>query len=431
MPRTPTTPAQISGHRFLVRRVEHALVRADARMLHDPLRTRGRAVAAGAALLVLVLAGTVILGLIRPRDGAADADLLLVRDTGALHVRIDDRVHPVANLASARLVLGQPAEAVRVGADALTGTAAGHPVGIPAAPDIASADPAPAPPAVGVCEEAAPGLHEPVLVRSTVVRMGELPTGGASALVTDGEATWLVHDGRRARIDVGDPVLSRALGLAAAPVRPVGAHLLAAIPERGPVTVPHVPGQGDPSGFPAPFDLVGTVVAVGQRRVVVRDDGAVDVAPVVADVLAAGGGVRTATEVELAGIPVAAGIDAGGLPGEVPDWAPAEGWLCVDADAETTTVTHGRAPHDVVPYPGADGEGPGVDGFSSPLRSTTAVDTGGGVHLVSEGGARHLVENRGALAALGYPSTVAVPWRVLAAFREGPELTKSAALAAT
>ncbi|MGV3113422.1 type VII secretion protein EccB, partial [Corynebacterium freneyi] len=141
MPRTPTTPAQISGHRFLVRRVEHALVRADARMLHDPLRTRGRAVAAGAALLVLVLAGTVILGLIRPRDGAADADLLLVRDTGALHVRIDDRVHPVANLASARLVLGQPAEAVRVGADALTGTAAGHPVGIPAAPDIASADP--------------------------------------------------------------------------------------------------------------------------------------------------------------------------------------------------------------------------------------------------------------------------------------------------
>ena len=105
MPRTPTTPAQISGHRFLVRRVEHALVRADARMLHDPLRTRGRAVAVGAALLVLVIAGTVILGLLRPRDGAADADLVLVRDTGALHVRIDDRVHPVANLASARLVL--------------------------------------------------------------------------------------------------------------------------------------------------------------------------------------------------------------------------------------------------------------------------------------------------------------------------------------
>lgn len=431
MPRTPTTPAQISGHRFLVRRVEHALVRADARMLHDPLRTRGRAVAAGAALLVLVLAGTVILGLIRPRDGGTDADLLLVRDTGALHVRIDDRVHPVANLASARLVLGQPVEAVRVGAGALEGASAGHPVGIPAAPDIASADPVPAPPSVGVCEEAAPGLHEPVMVRSTVVRMGALPPGGDSALVTDGEATWLVHDGHRARIDARDPVLSRALGLAAAPVRPVGAQLLAAIPERGPVTAPHVRGHGGPSGFPAPFDVVGTVVGVGQRRVVVLDDGAVDVPPVVADVLAAGGGARTATDVELAGIPVAAGIDAGSLPAEVPDWAPAEGWLCVDADETATVVTHGRAPDGFIPYAGADGEGPGVDGFSSPVRSATAVDTGGGVHLVSAGGTRHLVENRGALAALGYPSTVAVPWRVLAAFREGPELTKAAALAAT
>lgn len=85
-------------------------MRADARMLHDPLRTRGRAVAAGVALLVLVLAGTVILGLVRPRASAgADAELLLVGDTGALHVQVGERLHPVANLASARLVLGTAA----------------------------------------------------------------------------------------------------------------------------------------------------------------------------------------------------------------------------------------------------------------------------------------------------------------------------------
>lgn len=430
MPRTPTTPAQISGHRFLVRRVEHALVRADARMLHDPLRTRGRAVAVGAALLVLVIAGTVILGLLRPRDGAADADLVLVRDTGALHVRIDDRVHPVANLASARLVLGQPAEPVRVSAAALEKVVAGHPIGIPAAPDIAVSDPPPAPASAGICEEASAALHEPVLVRSTVARMGPLPEGGDSALVTDGASTWLVHDGRRAPIDVQDPALSRALGLSTAPIRPVGAHLLEAIPETGAVRAPSVPRRGEQSGFPAPFDVVGRIVDVGGRRVLVLSDGAVEVPPVVADVLAAEGGTAAATEVELAQVPVAPGVDHGSLPGEVPSWAPADGWLCVDADDRRTAVTHGRAPAAVVPYPGADGVGPAADGFSSPASATVAVDTGGGVHLVAAGGTRHLVENRRTLSAMGYPATVTVPWRVLAAFRAGPELTRDSALSA-
>ncbi|WP_295627495.1 type VII secretion protein EccB [uncultured Corynebacterium sp.] len=431
MPRTPTTPAQISGHRFLVRRVEHALIRADARMLHDPLRTRGRAMAAGVALVVLVLAGTVILGLVRPRDGSADADLLLVRDSGALHVRIDDRVHPVANLASARLVLGQPVEPVRVGAGALHDVTGGHPIGIPAAPALVVGEPQAAPPSVGVCEDAADDLREPVSVRSTIARMGPLPDGDASALVADGEATWLLHDGHRARIDVDDPAVSRALGLAQAPVRPAGAELLAAVPERAAVAVPAVPGHGSPSGFPAPFDVVGAVVTVGTRRVVVLEAGAVEVPPVAADALAAHGWTASASAAELAAVPVARGLDLGSLPGEVPQWAPAQGWLCVDADAERTVVTHGQEPRGVVPYPRADGPGPGVDGFSPGAPGTVAVDTGGGVHLVSAEGARHLVESRSALGALGYPATVAVPWRVLAALRAGPELTRAAALAAS
>ncbi|MFC3849131.1 type VII secretion protein EccB [Corynebacterium hansenii] len=430
MPRTPTTPAQISGHRFLVRRVEHALVRADARMLHDPLRTRGRAVAAGAALLVLVLAGTVIFGLIRPRDGTADADLLLVRDTGALHVRIDDRVHPVANLASARLVLGQPAEPVRVGGGALGDVPAGHPIGIAGAPAIAASDPPGAPAAVGVCENAEPALHEPVAVRSTVARTGGLPADdGVAALLGDGERLWLVHGGRRALIDAADPALARSLGLAGAPVRPAGPALLRALPEAPPVTVPEVPRVGEATAWPAPFDLVGRVVEVADRRVAVLSDGAVEVPPVLADVFAARFGSASATEPELAAVPVAAAPDAGSLPGEITEWAPADGWLCVDADARDTSVTVGKPPAGVVPYPGADGPGPAMDGFSGGAPGTVAVDTGAGVHLVTVDGTRHQVENRRALAVLGYHSAVPVPWRVLASLREGPELTRAAALA--
>ena len=389
-------------------------MRADARMLHDPLRTRGRAVAAGVALLVLVLAGTVILGLVRPRASAgADAELLLVGDTGALHVQVGERLHPVANLASARLVLGTAATPTRVGAAAVADRDSGHPLGIPGAPAIAGAEPPEAPPAVGVCENAEPALHEPVAVRSTVARTGELPDDdGLAALLTDGDRTWLVHDGHRALIDPADPTLSRALGLSAAPLRPAGPALVG------------------PTSWPAPFDRVGRVGAVGERRVLVLSDGAVDVPPVLADVFAATGGTGEADGQDLSAIPVAAAPDAGSLPAEVPEWAPAEGWLCVDADAGDTVVTVGAAPEDVVPYPQADGAGPALDGFSSGAPGTVAVDTGAGVHLISAEGTRHPVESRRALGSPGDPAAVQVPWRGLSAPREGPELTRDAALAA-
>ena len=50
----PTTKAQVSGHRFLVRRVEHGLVLGDIRMLHDPLGARRRALLFGLTAVVLI-----------------------------------------------------------------------------------------------------------------------------------------------------------------------------------------------------------------------------------------------------------------------------------------------------------------------------------------------------------------------------------------
>ncbi|MDT5333431.1 MAG: hypothetical protein QOF31_4728, partial [Mycobacterium sp.] len=43
----------------------------------------------------------------------------MVRDSGALYVRIGDIVHPVLNLASARLVAGTPANPEAVSASAI------------------------------------------------------------------------------------------------------------------------------------------------------------------------------------------------------------------------------------------------------------------------------------------------------------------------
>ena len=43
----PTTRLHVSGYRFLVRRMEHALVRGDTRMLDDPQRAQSLSFAAG------------------------------------------------------------------------------------------------------------------------------------------------------------------------------------------------------------------------------------------------------------------------------------------------------------------------------------------------------------------------------------------------
>src|SRR6187549_2254469 len=86
MARQPTTRLQVSGYRFLVRRMEHALVRGDIRMLHDPMRAQSLSLTAGCVLAIV-----------------------MSRDSGALYVRIDDTLHPVLNLASARLVTGNAA----------------------------------------------------------------------------------------------------------------------------------------------------------------------------------------------------------------------------------------------------------------------------------------------------------------------------------
>ena len=117
----PTTRAQVTGHRFLRRRVEHGLVFGDIRMIHDPLAARRRAMMFGLVATVLVAAGAGLLAWLRPAADPGEAPILQTGG-GALFVRVDDRVHPVANLASARLIVGEPLDPARIGDDLLAAT---------------------------------------------------------------------------------------------------------------------------------------------------------------------------------------------------------------------------------------------------------------------------------------------------------------------
>ncbi|MDY6995695.1 MAG: type VII secretion protein EccB, partial [Actinomycetota bacterium] len=55
MARQPIARLQVSGHRFGVRRMEHALVRGDTRMLDDPLRAQSISLLAGALLAAVIV----------------------------------------------------------------------------------------------------------------------------------------------------------------------------------------------------------------------------------------------------------------------------------------------------------------------------------------------------------------------------------------
>jgi type VII secretion protein EccB len=108
MPAQVTTRAQVNGYRFLIRRLEHALIRADSRMIHDPMRGQIRSLLVGLVIAILITGAAGVLAFFKPSPNIGNAQILLSTSNGGLYVRIGDRLHPVLNLASARLITGKP-----------------------------------------------------------------------------------------------------------------------------------------------------------------------------------------------------------------------------------------------------------------------------------------------------------------------------------
>ena len=91
MARQLTTRAQVNGYRFMIRRLEHALVRRDVRMIDDPMRSQINALAVGAVLAVVILAGCAIWGMIRPQGAVGDSVIVVGKGSGAMYVVVSDR----------------------------------------------------------------------------------------------------------------------------------------------------------------------------------------------------------------------------------------------------------------------------------------------------------------------------------------------------
>jgi type VII secretion protein EccB len=278
------TRHQVTGWRFVMRRIASGVALHDTRMLVDPLRTQTRAVVMGVLILITALVGCFVFSLIRPNGSAANNPVLADRSTAALYVRVGDRLHPVLNLTSARLIAGRSVNPTTVKSSELDKFPRGNLIGIPGAPermvqntskdaDWTVCDSVAGPAARrgdDVGREAARG--EAASSVGVTVIAGALDSSGARAavlgadhavLASNGTSSWLLWDGRRSRIDLADRAVTSALGLGSDPPapRPIATGLFNAIPEAPALTAPAIPDAGSRPRFDLPVSApVGAVV---------------------------------------------------------------------------------------------------------------------------------------------------------------------------
>lgn len=416
----PTTKAQISGHRFLRRRVEHGLVMGDIRMIQDPLGARKRALFIGAGLSVVTLAGAGILAWMQPNPDPGEAPIVRT-ENGQLLALADGVYHPVPNLASARLIANTPANPAGVGAEHLGKL--GSPAGLADAPGFLNAAPTQRPWAL--CQEhadanmpfdtqlAAAGNNGAATIVHADLDAQPLGEGRAALLVSEGR-TWLWDaDGRR-EIPGGDVgrAVERALGITGMTPRwAVPPEFLSAVPEAAPLRF-----EGD----------LPTIWDTGQGLWARSGAGVTRVGDVQAQVLAELGARREKVSPEavkdLADAPALPP-----LPAAVPAFlAPSAGWLC----AVDGVPAWAQPVDDIVPLGAAAGAN-GADGathIGGLGAGGVAVDTGHARLIVSATGTRHTVSGEDAWKALGVDKAVEVPWPVVRLLPEGSELSRAAAL---
>ncbi|WP_433661745.1 type VII secretion protein EccB [Nocardia sp. CA-128927] len=477
MPSKPTTRWQVSGYRFLVRRMEHALVRRDVRMLHDPMRSQSRAFAAGLVLAIVVLAGCGVLALLRPQDKIGSSKILIGKESGGVYVMLDDVVYPTLNLASARLAAGDASKPAIVKESELGKKPRGQLIGIPGAPGSLIFDKAGKGRAWTVCDSLKTDGSDD---RTTSVLIGDLDLGDKAApmvkdkalLVKGKDATYLVWNNTRARVDMNDPYVTGPLKIRGATPRPISEGLLNAIPEVNPIMPPKI---DDPGGIPNGYSInnlkIGTVVQRAgkedQNYVLLRD-GLQQINPLTAEIIRVSqrnpdhGTAVSDNEVTLPPPSKALRVDT--YPATAPtivqpnsrpvsclSWQPIAGAagnsdVAVRANLSVIDATDLPMPKSakLVSLAQADGKGDNVDSVYFKPGSGAFVQTTGiepdsrrkdSMFYVSDTGVRYGIKNSDAAKALGMDAESGVtpepaPWPIVGLLAGGPTMGREEAMVA-
>ena len=484
MPAQVTTRAQVNGYRFLIRRLEHALIRADSRMIHDPMRGQLRALLVGMVIAILITGACGVLAFFKPSPNIGNAQILLSKSSGALFVRIGDRVHPVLNVASARMITGQPDVPKEVDDKFLNELPRGPLVGVIGAPTNIQAGDDMSKSSWTVCDTATTPnvtagtgiatLETAVLANDPVLDNDIRAASPAeTVLAIWADKVYLIYDGVRAEIDPTDPVVVNALHLQDAIPRLISPGLLNAFPLVPPIRKVAIEGAGETVPFLPDSHRVGSIVKTvdsrGEQRYAVLRDGIQPVSAATADIIRYGDpteGSDGASEISPATVSAAPAVNSlpvGHYPAVSPELVDVEpdsvvcmAWQRANtaARADIRLLVGHRLPIPVGAQPVrlalADGNGPGLDwAYLRPGSGEFVQATGEGtdsramgqLFYVSDTGLRYHIKDLPTADALGVtgvkdPTGGAVqrpqlaPWAVLSLLPPGPELSQEAALVA-
>ncbi|MGW5450604.1 type VII secretion protein EccB [Nocardia sp. NPDC003979] len=490
MPAQLTTRAQVNGYRFLLRRLDHALIRRDVRMLHDPMRSQLRSLVAGAILALLIVAGAAIMAFLRPQGAIGDANIVMGKDSGALYVVVRDNntknitaLHPVLNLASARLITGSNESPTSVNDRKLDSAPRGPILGLPGAPGALPASKQSERSDWTLCDtvqlsKSGSAISSPGVVTTMVAGRPHLnavireAAPAAALLVSRGDKTYLIYDGKRAEIDTKNTAVARTLRLSEYQPRAVSTGLLDAAREVPVLTPPNIPLAGQPGPGRLSEVPIGGVIKVstaeGDALYVVQAGGVQRISPFTAQVIRNANSqgmseIKSMPPDILDGMATVSGLPINEFPDEIPtiltgedapvaclSWTktkaiPTKAPDATEAPADRAVVTllaGTRLPlpdsAKAVTVATSDGTGDRIDGAYIPPSSgefiqITGISSGsprrGSLFYVADNGIRYGIPDLDTAEVLGLGRTPKLaPWEIVGQLVPGATLSKQAAL---
>ena len=475
MPLNYASLEQVSAWRFLSHRVAVAIGRRNVRLVHDPSKNASASLLVGSVISVLIVGICFLLAWLRPVGQIGQARIVADRGSTGVYVAVDGVMHPALNLASARLITGQPDTPKQVPMSEIRKSPIGPVVGIPGAPNDLNAV-SPADTGWGLCDRLGSAGSQ-VVPRTTVVvgvpTLGDWSremTSPRSVLMSYGGDVFVLTGGRRSAVDLADKAVTLALGLPVGDLHPapMSRALFDAVIPAPPLRVPDVPDPGGPVGYATQaLPLVsGSVLRTedlsGQPQYFVALPAGIQRVPVTAATMllnagVAGGEVIKAKSATVATLPQAVGFDTSIYPPgriELVDKAN-EPVTCVmwrkvsgEPQAQTSVVSGRRLPipigdeqriirfvsagqhtADEVYMGAASANWVQVTGVEpgSPRGESLWFLTDNGVRFgVPAGGAAVGDRTREALGLSAAPTPA--PWAVISWLPAGPALSRRAAL---
>ncbi|MCV7377362.1 type VII secretion protein EccB [Mycobacterium alsense] len=470
-----STRTQVTGYQFLARRTAMALTRWRVRMEIEPGRRQTLAVVASVSAALVICLGALLWSFLSPSGQINESPIIADRDSGALYVRVGDKLYPALNLASARLITGRPDNPHLVRSSQIANLPRGPLVGIPGAPSNF----APKTPTASswlVCDTVgSTGVGAPSGVTVTVIDgtpdlsgHRQVLNGSDAVVLRYGDDAWVVRQGRRSKIDAMNRSVLLPLGLTPEQVsmaKPMSRALYDALPVGPELVVPEIPNAGSPAAFPGAPGPVGTVIVTPQisgpqQYSLVLTDGVQTLPPLVAQILQNAGGPGSSTKpvtVEpsaLAKMPVVNKLDLSSYPDNplnVMDIRenPATCWWWQKTSGEnrariqvvsgSTLPIAAKDLSKVVSLVKADTTGREADqvyfapdhaNFVAVTGNDAGAKTTESLWWLTDAGARFGVDDtREAREALGLKTTPSLaPWVALRLLPQGPTLSRADAL---